>query len=481
MTVQDRRGFIKLAVGGLAVAATSAGTSCTRHGLNDHVESPWDIASDIIARVKPPTYHEQDFDVLSYGAVGDGITDCSLSIEQAISECARTGGGRVVIPPGRFLTGPIRLQSRVNLHLMTGATLAFSSDPSRFLPQVLTRFNGIECWNLSPCIYAYEQSDIAVTGDGVLDGQAAIENWWSWKGVERFGWTPGTPNQEVALARLRKMAAQNVSVNDRIFGVADMLRPMFFQPYRCKNVLIDGVTILRTPSWAIHPVLCSNVTVRRVTVDSKGPNNDGCNPESCTDVLIEECTFDTGDDCIAIKSGLNNDGRRVGEATSNVVVRNCVMKNGHGAMTIGSEVSGGAHHIFFDRCILEGPNLGWAIRFKSNAQRGGTVEHVYCRDVTANAIRIAALSIDLQYDEGPEGDFPPVIRDVELATIRSKNVERVMEFRGISNSTVENVVLRNCTFEDVKKASAIENAQGVTLSDVRVNGRLVTTLSDLIF
>ncbi|MBV5246891.1 glycoside hydrolase family 28 protein [Mycolicibacterium sp. PAM1] len=362
---------------------------------------------------------------------------------------------------------------------MSGGTLAFSTDPNVYLPAVLTRVSGIECMNYSPCIYAYDKTNIAVTGGGTLDGQAANENWWSWKGVEQYGWAPGTLNQEVALARLRDLAERAVPVEERIFGTGDMLRPMFIQPYRCQSVLIEGVTILRTPSWALHPVLCSNVTVRGVTVASHGPNNDGCNPESCTDVLIEECVFDTGDDCIAIKSGRNNDGRRLAVPTANVVVRNCRMKNGHGAMTIGSEISGGARHVFFEKCTLEGPRLGWAIRFKTNAQRGGTVEHVYFRDITVMSIRGSALAIDFQYDEGAAGSFNPILKNIAIATISGTGIKQVMEFRGIPNGFVENVLVRNCTFDQVNEASVIESASGVTLSDVRVNGRLITTLSEL--
>jgi polygalacturonase len=222
--------------------------------------------------------------------------------------------------------------------------------------------------------------------------------------------------------------------------------------------------------WVIHPVLCANVTVRGVTVDSHGPNNDGCNPESCTDVLIEDCTFDTGDDCIAFKSGRNSDGRRIATPTTNVIVRRCRMRDGHGAATVGGEVSGGVHHVFFEKCTLESPNLLWAICFRNNAQRGGMVEHVYFRDITVSAARLSALSVDFQYDEGATGQYSPVLPNVEVAYMRSASAERVVELHGIPNGIIENVLARNCVFDNVSKGSVIDNTTGVTLSDGELLG-----------
>jgi polygalacturonase len=231
--------------------------------------------------------------------------------------------------------------------------------------------------NYSPLIYAFEQRDIAITGSGTLDGQAADENWWRWKGGR--GAADGT--QTAARDRLMAMAAKGVPVAQRTCGEGDYLRPNFIQPYRCQNVLIDGVTVLNSPMWEIHPVLCRNVTVRNVAVSSHGPNNDGCDPESCRDVLIEGCTFDTGDDCIALKSGRNEDGRRLAVPVENIVIRNCTMKDGHGGVVIGSEVSGGARNIFAERCRMDSPNLDRALRIKTNSVRGGFVEHVYMHHV----------------------------------------------------------------------------------------------------
>ncbi len=268
--------------------------------------------------------------------------------------------------------------------------------------------------NYSPLVYARDCTNVAVSGEGTLDGQAGPEHWWPWKGSADFGWRQGQPNYNAARRRLLDMAERGVPVRERVFGEGDYLRPSFIQPYRCTNVLIDGVTIVNSPMWEIHPVLCRNVTVRGVTIDSHGPNNDGCDPESCADVLIEQCVFDTGDDCIAIKSGRNADGRRVNAPSENIVIRNCEMRDGHGGVTVGSEISGGCWNVFAHDCRMNSPRLDFALRLKNNAMRGGLLHDIYMRDVTIGQIVTAVLSIDFTYEEGAAGSFTPIARDVEL-------------------------------------------------------------------
>jgi len=254
--------------------------------------------------------------------------------------------------------------------------------------------------NYSPFIYALDQNDIAITGQGTLDGQAGRAHWWPWKGSADFGWTAGSPNYNVARQRLLAMAENGTHVSQRTFGDGDHLRPNFIQPYRCKRVLIEGVTIVNSPMWEIHPVLCTNVTIRGVTIDSHGPNNDGIDPESCRDVLIERCIFDTGDDCIAIKSGRNADGRHINVPSENIVIRNCEMRDGHGGVTIGSEISGGCWNVFAHDCRMDSPQLDRALRLKNNAMRGGLLHSIYMRDVTVGQVSDSILSIDFSYEEG---------------------------------------------------------------------------------
>ncbi|HUR57399.1 MAG TPA: glycoside hydrolase family 28 protein, partial [Opitutaceae bacterium] len=274
----------------------------------------WDSVPAILARIKAPTFPARDFPITDYGAVAGGA-DCSDALRQAIAACHAAGGGRVVVPAGVFHTGAIHLRSNVNLHVAEGATLQFLTDPDKYLPAVHTRWEGVECMNYSSLIYAFEQENIAVTGGGKLDGGADWDTWWAWNDKRK-----GAVKQKIGRDRLLQLGENGTPVAQRRFGAGDFLRPNFIQLYRCRNVLVEDVAIVRSPMWEIHPALSSNVTVRGVRIASHGPNNDGCDPESCRDVLIEKCTFDTGDDCIAIKSGRDADGRRIGVPSENIII-----------------------------------------------------------------------------------------------------------------------------------------------------------------
>jgi polygalacturonase len=354
-----------------------------------------------------------------------------------------------------------------------GATISFSTDPAAYLPQVLTRFEGVELMGLSPLIYAYGATNVAITGTGTLDGRAGNEHWWGWKGSAAYGWKQGDPHQRAATVRLGQMAESGVPVAQRKFGVGDSLRPQFIQPYRCRNVLIEGVTIRNSPMWEINPVLCTNVTVRRVTIDSHGPNNDGCDPESCRDVLIEHCLFNTGDDCIAIKSGRNADGRRVNVPSENIIVRDCEMKDGHGGVTIGSEISGGVRHVYAERCTMDSPRLDRALRLKNNAMRGGTLEHIYMRDVTVGQLADAVLQVDFLYEEGANGNFPPVVRDVELLRVTSGKSNYGLYLRGYEKATIDDIRIIDCSFGAVAKPDVIDHVTRLVRRGVTVNGAKV--------
>jgi polygalacturonase len=428
----------------------------------------WGEVDAILERIAPPVFPDRVFPVTEYGAIGDGARDCTAAFREAIAACARAGGGRVLVPAGRFLSGPIHLRSGVNLHLSEGATIAFSRNPDHYLPVVFTRWEGVELMNYSAFIYAFEQRDIAVTGKGTLDGQASDAHWWPWKGSRTL---PPEATQTAARARLIEMGARGVPVAERVFGSGSFLRPNFIQPYRCQNVLIESVTIVNSPMWEIHPVLCRNVTVRGVVVNSHGPNNDGCDPESCRDVLIDGCTFDTGDDCIALKSGRNEDGRRLAEPIQDVVIRNCSMKDGHGGVVIGSEASGGARNIFAERCRMDSPNLDRALRIKTNSVRGGFVEHVYMRDVTVGQVAEAVVTINLFYEEGDAGAFPPVVREIDVRNVTSGRSEYGLLLRGYAHTPIRDVRVTDCTFDNVAKGDLVEGVAGLTLRNVRVNGK----------
>ena len=433
-------------------------------------DDAWGGLPELLKRMQPPAFPNRDFDVTRHGAKPDGQTDCTAAFRQAIEQASAAGGGRVVVPPGVFLTGAIHLRSNVNLHVRPQAVVRFSRDPRQY-PIVFTRFEGMECMNYSPFVYAFGQRNIAVTGGGTLDGQADCEHWWPWKGKAGCGWEKGQPSQQKARDALVEIIERDVPVEKRVFGEGAWLRPMFLQPYRCANVLIEGITITNSPMYEIHPVLCRNVTVRSVKVVSHGPNNDGCDPESCAGVLIDNCLFDTGDDCIAIKSGRNGDGRRLHTPSENLVIQGCTMKDGHGGVTLGSECSGDIRNVFAQDCRMDSPHLDRVLRIKTNAVRGGVIENVYMRNVQAGQVAAAAIEIDFLYEEGAKGTFKPVVRHIEVENLRCRTSQTALSLRGFPDAPIHDVRLRRCTFEHTEKANVIDNVRGLTFEDVHINGQ----------
>ena len=402
----------------------------------------------ILSRIRPPKFPNRDFDITKFATVN-----------KAIDACSAAGGGRVIVPRGEHLTGAIHLKSHVNLHIPEGAALRFSREPKDY-PLVFSRWEGTECMNFSPFIYAFEQTDIAITGTGTLDGQADAEHWWPWK-------KSGAEDRK----KLQELGESTTPVKDRIFGDGHFLRPQFIQPYRTNNILIEGVTIRNSPMWEIHPVLCRNVTVRDVKIDSHGPNNDGCDPESCTDALIEGCIFDTGDDCIAIKSGRNGDGRRVNAATENLIIRNCIMKDGHGGVSIGSEISAGVRNVFVSDCQMSSPHLDRALRIKTNAQRGGVIENIWFEKVTVGQVATDAIQIDFYYEEGENGLHKPIVRNIHISDVICKKSGDALSLRGFASAPIRDVYLSRCTFENAAKPNVIEHVEGLHLERVHVNGK----------
>lgn len=470
----NRRIFI------LGAGATAAALS-RRASADTSSAEAWQRAADIARNVSTPKFADRIFDITRYGAIGDGTTLNTTPIAKAIEACSAAGGGRVLVPAGMFLTGAVHLKSNVELHIADGATLRFDTDPASY-PIVFTRWEGIECMNYSPLIYAFEQKNIAITGKGTLDGQGSSKHWWSWKGgrwrgTTSNGWAEGMPHQAEARAILFRMAEDNVPVEKRLFGDGSYLRPPFIQPYRCENVLIEGVRVRNSPFWNIHPVLCRNVTLRGVDIYGHGPNNDGVDPESVDHMLIEDCSFDTGDDCIAVNSGRNADGRRVNRPSQNILVRNCRMKEGHGGVVVGSQISGGARWVFAESCRMDSPDLWYAIRFKNNALRGGLLENFYYRDIEVGRVGRAAITCDFNYEEGANGPFVPQLRNVVVERLHVSNAVRVLDSQGLPQAPVNDITMRECRFDGVSQASIVKHTRNVHLDQVRVNGELVRSLT----
>ena len=433
-------------------------------------------AEQILERISPPEFPDHNFSISEYGAESDGRL-CTDAFRKAIEACNAAGGGRVIVPADTFVTGAIHLLSNVHLHLMEGAVIRFSTNPEDYLPVVLTRSEGMELYNYSPLIYAYKQENIAITGKGVLDGQASQQNWWTWRGREQFGWKEGMPSghDPESFPRLFELSEKGVPSEERIFGEGAYLRPSFIQPYQCKNILIEDVTLINPPMWMLHPVLSENLTIRGVKLFSKGaPNGDGCDPECCKDVLIEDCVFNTGDDCIAIKSGRNRQGYEAGIPTENVIIRRCVMKDGHGGVTLGSELSGGIRNIYAYDCDMSSPNLVRAIRLKSNRYRGGVVENIYFRDIRVGEVGRTAVHINQNYSEKSDVIYGPekftVFRNIFVEKLSCASAEYAVQIIGMEEQPVENVQIIDCSFEKVEKENVLEFVQGIVFENVQING-----------
>ncbi len=437
-------------------------------------QDPWLQLKRILSKIKSPVFPKKDFLITKFGAVGDGVADCSKAIKAAIETCSKAGGGRVVVPPGKYFTGPVYLKSNVNLHLQKGATLLFSTKPEDYLPLVYTRWEGVELMNYSPLVYAYKEKNIAITGEGVLDGQASNNNWWPWKGRKDHGWVAGTPNQtdNDKRAALFNMAENNVPVKDRKFGDGFYLRPQFVQPYLCTNVLIEGVTVTNSPMWVLNPVLCNNVTINKVRIDSDGPNSDGCDPESCKNVLIKDCYFNTGDDCIALKSGRNADGRRINIPCENIVIQNCTMANGHGGVVIGSEISGGVKNVFAENCNMSSPNLDRALRIKTNTARGGIIENIYMRNTVVGQVKEEAVIMTMYYED--KGNFMPIIRNVVVENMTvEKGGKQGVVLEGYEASPVENIRFTNVKINNVKVPIKSSNVKNIIWENSFINGQKI--------
>lgn len=375
----------------------------------------WDDAAvqKIIKNIRLPVFRTQDFSVEHYGAISGGIDDCLSAFTAAIQACHDAGGGRVVVPAGTWLVnGPITLLSNVNLHLESADTLVLFGTNPAFYPTVLTQFEANPCYNYSPLLYAYQADNIAVTGLGTFDGQASVTAWWPWKGASVNGYVPSHPdpmisgNQSAESDALKNSADEQSYVpwSGRVLGYTpsfgpnantgkmSYLRPNFVGFWGCDVVLIDGVTFKRSPMWQVAPVLCTNLTVRGITAESLGPNNDGCDPVCCSGVLIDNCTFNTGDDCIAIKSGRGGDGFNFSpdgtggpHPSYNIVIQNSRMADGHGGVTLGSEISGGVYNVYAQNITMSSTNLYAALRLKTNSGIGGYIRNIYMRNISVPA------------------------------------------------------------------------------------------------
>jgi len=454
---QALAGGIGLAAAVVATTSLSPSALAAEVGaLVEPSELPWVQARTIVAETTVPTFPSTTVNVRDHGAVADGSSDNTAAFAKAINACNAAGGGTVVIPSGTYVTGAIYLKSNVNLRL-DGATLRFSGDASRF-PTVLTRYEGIECMNRSPMIYAFGETNIALTGTGTLD--AAATSSWN-KGSER--------------AFLEQLVADGVPARQRVVpGSGHTMRSSFVEPYNCTNVLIQGITLRNSMFWQLHPTLCRNVTVDRVNTDpsTAHSNTDACDPESCDHVVIQNCNLGAHDDNIAIKSGRDADGRRVNVPCQNLVVFGCRMNGNWGAITCGSEQTGGIRNVYAYRCTLEGVTK-FALYVKSNTQRGGFSQNINL-DSFSGTLDRSVIFLTSTYNN-QTGDFVPRFGPISITNSSCTHAGRkALDVSGLSNSHVRGLTLRDCQFNGVADTSNTLNfVDDLVLNNVTINGKQI--------
>ncbi len=442
------------------------------------VAAGWDnnLYQQIEQSIKQPEFADKEYVITDFGAKPEATAaENQRAINKAIEKCSKKGGGKVIVPAGTFNTGAIRLKSGVNLVVEKDAVLQFVFEPDLY-PIVPTRWEGLDCWNLSPCIYAYQEKDIAITGEGTIDGGGSNDTWWPWCGAAHYGWKKGMISQRTSRPQLLKMAEDGVPMNERRFDKNSGLRPQLVNIYQCENILIEGVTMLDSPFWVIHPVLSKNITVRSVKVINDGPNGDGCDPESCDGVLIENCFFNTGDDCIAVKSGRNADGRLWNKPSENIIIRGCEMKNGHGGVVIGSEISGGCRNLFAENNVMDSPNLDRVIRIKTNTCRGGITENIFARNITVGQCKEAVLKINLDYEHNEVccRGYTPTVRNINLENITCQKSKYGVMIVALDTCTnVYDINVKNCKFNGVAAGNYIKGqTKDIRFDRLYVNGSL---------
>jgi len=409
------------------------------------------------------------YDIRDYGAVPNDEGKDTNAIRKAIAGAVNAGGGTVYVPAGRFVSGSIHLSSNITLYLEAGAVLAFSQDFDDYLPMVPSRWEGTECLNFSPPIYAYRAENIAICGRGLIDGQGRA--WWDFHRKLRAEFQQ--KNKIAELPRWSKLFAEKNAGSlalGRWEQMGYFLRPPMIQPFECRNVRIEGISLKDPPFWTINPVYCENLTVTGISIKNPddSPNTDGINPDSCRNVHISDCHISVGDDCITIKSGRDEDGRRVGRPCENITVTNCTMLDGHGGVVIGSEMSGGVRRVAISNCVFDGTDRG--IRIKTTRGRGGAVEDIHVSNIVMTRIASAPFDLNMFYQRMPEepvSERTPALRNMHFSDITVKNSPAAGFILGLAEMPVENVTFSNIDAE-TEKGLSCSNARNIVFRNVQI-------------
>lgn len=468
-----------LSIGTCSRPQTGESADFTAERAARYAAEQWATLPERLARIQPPTFPRRDFPVQARG----GGADDRPALQAAIRQCSQSGGGRVVLSPGRYLSkGPLHLESNVNLHLQAGVVLTFSQDYRDYTPLVKVRWEGTVAYNFSPFLYAIGKENLAITGAGTIDGGA--ESWSrEWRKLQ-------DPDKD----RLRQMGNDRVPEEQRVFGHGRLdldgdgvddgygtgrlhyLRPTLIELYECKNILIEGVTLRGSCFWTTHPVFSRNITIRKIKVYGGYLNDDGIDPDSCEDVLIEDCYVETEDDAISIKAGRDQDawGRM---PTRNVIVRNCRLASGVNAFCIGSEMSGGVSEVFAEDCkLLAGKH---ALNFKCNLDRGGQVDRVFIRNIEADSLAEALFIFRMDYHGYRGNNYPTKFRDFYVQKVRAGHIRnQTFKIVGVEDAPIERIFLEDIEVGDAGRVGVSAYSEDLVLRRVRVNGEGISMLRD---
>lgn len=418
-------------------------------------ETPDEIKKAILQRIKVPVFPKQDFLITDFGAnTGDSLQANQVAFAKVIDACHKAGGGRVVVPSGQYLVnGPIHLKSNVNLHLENKAVIRFGSNPKDYLPLVKTSWEGTFIYNYSPFIYGYKLTNVAITGKGVIDGEAS-NTWSKWKDIQ---------HNDQFLSR--QMNHQSVPVEERIFGEGHYLRPHLIQLYDCQNILVEDIKLEDSPFWCIHLLMCKNASLRRLSYDAQNKNNDGIDPEYSEDILIEDIDFNNSDDNVAIKAGRDHEGRSMKNGSKNIIIRNCRLKGLHG-IVIGSEMSAGVHHVFVENCKASG-YLKRGLYIKSNPDRGGEISHIYFKNIRLDEVEDCFFITSFYHSEG-EG-FESYIHNIYIDSVYCRKASaNGIVIQGFPSKKVKNIYFNDVTISSAKNAISMQETENIVFSNLNI-------------
>ena len=426
------------------------------------------VKSEILA-IPIPKFPKKTYNLLDYAT---DVT--SSSIQKLIDLCNSQGGGVVVIPRGTYNNiGKIELKSNVRLHFEDSTKINFSKNKNDFLPMVLTSWEGNDVYNFSSFIHAESQNNIAITGKVVLNGNGSKNNWWNWKD-KSLPVPMRAENHPNIRPKLLKQNRDNIPVDQRKYGIDSKLRAYFMTLRNCKNIYIKGLTLINSPMWNIHPLMSENIIIDSVTIISpnNSPNTDGINPESSKNILIQNSVISVGDDCITIKSGRNNDGRRRNMPSENIYIKNCTLANGHGGIVIGSELSGGVKNVIVEDCKMNSPNLLRALRIKSNEYRGAYVQNIAMRNVQIDTIGGPIVGINMDYKsydtEKTKDRFYTSCDGILVENINCNFANQGWLINGSETLPVKNIKFKNWRVASVKYAIHHKNVKSLILENVSI-------------